>query len=98
MVTTHTMVHHNTILLTALRPLLALTSAGAPKGPTDAGWSATQVEKVGTAMRCFGLIAAADLKCGRLMIQATISHMLLLIYGNMRIRSKLISMGMAPQV
>ena len=30
---------------------------------------------VGTAMRCFGLVAAADLKCGRLMIQATIeSH------------------------
>ena len=53
---------------------------------------------VGKAMRCFGLVAAADLKCGRLMIQATMSRMLLLTYGNMRIRSELISMEMAPQV
>ena len=46
-------------------------------------------------MRCFGLIAVANLKCGRLMDQATTSRRLLLIYGNMRIRSKLISMEMA---
>ena len=52
---------------------------------------------VGPAMRCFGLIAVANLKCGRLMHQATTSRRLLLTYGNMRIRSKLISMGMAPR-
>ena len=53
---------------------------------------------VGPAMKCFGHIAVANLKSGRLVHQATTSSRLLLIYGNMKKRSKLISMEMAPQV
>ena len=51
-----------------------------------------------TDMRYFGPVTVADLKCGRLMIQAAISHMLLLNIGNTRIHSELISMEMATQV
>ena len=80
-------------IVDGIKDPIALTKAGREKGPTDGAGSVTQVEKVGTDMRCFGPVTVADLKCGRLMIQAAISPMLLLNIGNMRIRSELISMG-----
>ena len=56
-----------------------------------------KLRTVGAAMRCFGLIAAANFKCGSMMRQATTCRMLMLIYGNMKKRSKLISMEIQPK-
>ena len=53
---------------------------------------------VGPAMKCFGLVAVANLKCGRLVHQATTSPRLLLIYGNMKKSGDLISMEMVTPV
>ena len=69
---------------------IGLTVFGATKGPNSSipVGALPKLRTVGLAMRCFGLIAVVNIMSGRLMRQAASSQLLMLIYGNMRIRSK----------
>ena len=75
---------------------IGLNVRGAPRGPTDGGWNVTQVEDSGTGYEVFWSHSSGKFKVWKVDGSGNYrDRRLLLIYGNMRIRSKLISMEMA---